>query len=241
MQNPRLHGEIKRIAQASGSYLLVGSAQRQKFGKQERKKSAHVNSAFLIDPVREMPAYQRYDKIRLFPFGEYLPLKETLPWSYINVPDVSGYEPGEEYTVFELPNFRFGVTICWENIFPDLVRQFVKRGAQFIANITNEAWFGRTATPYQFVSMSVFRAVENRVSVVRATNTGVSCFIDPYGRITGRVESSGKDIFIPGHLTQEIPLSQGKTFYTAYGDVFVYICLIITLMTIVLSCLKAKP
>ena len=240
MQDPRLHGEVKGIARTAGTYLLLGSSQRQKFRSQGSKKGTYYNSAFLIDPGKEMHTYQKYDKIRLFPFGEYLPMKETIPWSFINIPDVSGYEPGEEYTVFELPNFRFGVTICWENVFPDLVRQFVKRGAQFIVNITNEAWFGRTAAPYQFVSMSVFRAVENRVSVVRATNTGVSCFINPYGRITGRVEKNGKDIFIPGYLTQEIPLSQGKTFYTLHGDIFVYICLILTAVVILSSALNPR-
>jgi apolipoprotein N-acyltransferase len=112
------------------------------------------------------------------------------------------------------------VLICWETIFPDFVRQFVLRGATFVIDIANEAWFGKSAAPYQFLSMNVFRAVENRRSIVRATNSGVSCFIDPYGRILGKVEDNHQDIFVAGHLTKAIPLIRRVTFYTQYGDLF---------------------
>ena len=172
-----------------------------------------------MPPEKDNYEYQRYDKIRLFPFGDYLPYKGILPWSFIGVPNISGYIPGEKYTLLELPNAQFGVTICWENIFPDLVRQFVKNGAQFIVNMTNEAWFGETAAPYQFVAMSVFRAVENRVYVVRCGNTGVSCIIDPYGKVVDRVkDENGKDIFVRGVLKGSIIPSKNKTFYTQHGD-----------------------
>jgi apolipoprotein N-acyltransferase len=136
------------------------------------------------------------------------------------------YSPGTEFTVFEGPSFQFGTTICWENIFADLVRKFVKNGAQFIVNITNEAWFGKTAAPYQFVSMSVFRAVENRVYVVRCANTGVSCFIDPHGRIVDRLrDTTGRDLYVQGVLTGTVIPSDYKTIYTRYGDWFVWLCM----------------
>ena len=171
-----------------------------------------------------------------------MPLKETIPWSAINVPDVPGTVPGKEFTIFSLPGLRFGVTICWENIFPDLFRQFVKAGAQFMINITNEAWFGETAAPYQFVSMSVMRAVENRVYVVRCANTGVSCFIDPYGRVVDRVKNSmGKDIFVRGILTGSVIPQESKTFYTQYGDWIVWLSFLCSAVFLVVALLKKNP
>jgi len=121
------------------------------------------------------------------------------------------------------------VTICWENIFPDLVRQFVVRGAEFIVNVTNEAWFGDTAAPHQFVMMNVFRAVENRVTVARAANTGISCVIDPWGRISGLVTDRGKYLFVEGFLTRTLPRRQQTSFYTRYGEVFSYLTIVIFL------------
>ncbi|RZB36153.1 MAG: apolipoprotein N-acyltransferase [Desulfobacteraceae bacterium Eth-SRB2] len=235
----RLYDQVKRISQSAGAYLLLGSAQHQKFTQGDSKRIDYMNSAFLITPDSNAKN-QRYDKIHLLPFGEYLPMEGTVPWSYLGIPHIRGYTPGKESTLFDSPSYHFGVTICWENIFPNLVRKVVKRGAQFIVNITNEAWFGKTSVPYQFVAMSVFRAVENRVSVVRCANTGVSCFINPDGRIIGKVQQDNKDTFVKGYLTKEIPLSKEKTFYTIYGDVFVYMSMIITILIIFLTVLKLK-
>ena len=149
--------------------------------------------------------------------------------------------PGETHTVFDLPPHRFGVTICWENIFPDLVRQLVKSGAQFIVNITNEAWFGRTDAPYQFVAMNVFRAVENRVYVVRCANTGVSCFIDPCGRVLNRVKDiNGNDIFVRGVLTGSVIPLESKTFYTRYGDWLVWLSFAVSTVTLVAALLRKR-
>jgi apolipoprotein N-acyltransferase len=225
--NPRLRFELKEIAKRAGTYVLLGSAQNQKFVEKGAKKLRNVNSAFLLDPQPKTMENQRYDKIRLFPFGEYLPYNGIIPWSLINVREFTDCMPGKEFTVFQLPDFRFGVIICWENAFPDLVRQFVKRGAQFIINITNEAHFGRTAAPYQLVSTSVFRAVENRVFVVRCANTGVSCIIDPYGRIIDRVkDEKGQDIFVRGVVSGWIIPLDSRTIYTRYGDWFVWVVII---------------
>jgi apolipoprotein N-acyltransferase len=225
-QNLSIHNQLRKLSRNTGTYLLVGSAQRQKFRGEDKKQANYYNSAFLIPPRGKQ---QHYNKIRLFPFGEYLPMKDIFPWSFISVPEVGGYVPGKKFKIFNHPAGQFGVTICWENIFPDFVRQFVKRGAGLIINITNEAWFGETAAPYQFLSMSVMRAVENRVSVIRSANTGVSGFIDPYGRIVGRVKNDEqKDIFVRGFLTRDIPVVQGKTFYTRFGNIFVYLCGIIS-------------
>jgi len=238
-RDPKLFNEVKDIAKSAGTYLLVGSSQLHKFKVGDPKSAKYLNSAFLIHPERTTSRSQRYDKIRLFPFGEYLPLKGTIPWAYINVPDIGGYVPGKEFTVFELPPFRFGTTICWEDIFPDLVRQFVKKGAQFIVNITNEAWFGKSAAPYQFVSMSVFRSVENRIFLVRCANTGVSCFIDPYGRIVDRVkDKSGQDIFVRGVLSGSVIPLVSNTFYTRYGDWLAWLSLPCSLIFLAVTFFK---
>lgn len=216
----RLRIEVMNIVRKSGTYLLLGSSQHQKFEKKEGKEFNYLNSAFLISPDPKTVMNQRYDKIRLLPFGEYLPLKESIPWSYIQVPNISQYVPGEEFTVLELPSGRLGVTICWEDIFPDHFRQFVQRGAQFMVNITNEAWFGKTAAPYQFVSMAVFRAVENRVFLVRCANTGITCIIDPYGRIVKKVlDAKGQDTFVRGVMNGWVTPLECRTLYTRYGDI----------------------
>jgi apolipoprotein N-acyltransferase len=226
-ENFRLYIEVRNIVKKAGTHLLLGSAQYQKFGEAGSRQFKYLNSAFLISPEPRLGKNQRYDKIHLFPFGEYLPFKEIIPWSYINVPNISEYTPGKEFTVFELPGFRFGVIICWENVFPELVRKFVRKGGQFMVNITNEAWFGKTAAPYQLLSMSVFRAVENRIFFVRCANTGVSCIIDPYGRIVDRLKNqNGQDIFVRGVMSGWIIPLDSKTIYTRYGEWFVWVTIL---------------
>lgn len=234
-----LYDQIKHISQSAGAYLLLGSAQYQKFSKDDGKNLNYMNSAFLISP-NDKTENQRYDKIRLLPFGEYLPMERSVPWSFLGIPRIQGYIPGKKFTVFKMLSSRFGTTICWENIFPNLVRKFVKNGALFIVNITNEAWFGKTSAPYHFLAMSIFRAVENRVSVVRSANTGVSCFINPSGIVTGRVQNNDNDIFITGYLTKEVPLAGKKTFYTVYGDVFGYVSIGISILICFFTLLKSR-
>ena len=236
-----LKKQIRKIAESAGSNLLLGSSQVYKFKKNDPKSAKVKNTAYLVPAAPHLKLSQQYDKIRLFPFGEYLPYKNKIPWSYINVPDVGNYIAGKEHTVFSLPEFRFGVTICWENLFSDFVRRFVKGGAQFIVNMTNEAWFGPTGAPYQFVSMNVFRAVENRVFVIRCANTGVSCFIDPYGRVVNRVRGrNGSDIFVRGFLINPVIPLENKTFYTLYGDWFAWLCIVGAMIFFILAVLRNK-
>jgi apolipoprotein N-acyltransferase len=125
--------------------------------------------------------------------------------------------------------------ICYEIIFPDLVRRFVDKGATVITTVTNDAWFGRTAAPYQHFSMAVFRAVENRVPVARAANTGISGFIDAQGHILG---ASG--IFTREHLTHTIVPGAEKTFYTRFGDIFAYACALASIGLIIRGSRRMK-
>jgi apolipoprotein N-acyltransferase len=160
----------------------------------------------------------RYDKIHLVPYGEYVPLGEILPLGSLGE-GIGNFKSGNVIFNFSLPQGQFGVLICFEIIFPDLCRKFVKKGANFLVTITNDAWFKRTSAPYQHFSIAIFRAVENRVFISRAANTGISGFIDPKGRILKQGE-----IFTEEVMSGAIRLSKKKTFYTLYGDVFAWIC-----------------
>lgn len=230
---------VNRIVEETSSNVVLGSSQQQKWGRRESYKTQYTNSAFLIAQPGRKIEFQRYDKIILLPFSEYLPMKDIIPWSFIKIPNFSGYEAGNKFTVFRLGDVQFGVTICWENIFPELVREFVKKGGQFIVNITNEARFGETAAPYQFLSMSIMRAVENRVFVVRCANTGISCFIDPCGRVVDRVkDTDGRDIFVQGVLTGSIIPSSQKTFFTQNGNWLVWVSIAYSLVVLAVSLIR---
>ena len=231
--NQAMSSKLEFLARETQTYLLAGTSFRPKIGKSDNKeKGIYYNSAVLYSPQGDLIG--KYDKIRLLPFAEYLPWRGYFPWParYGREQD---YIKGNKHTVFSLGNVKMATLICWESIFPDLVRQFVKNGAQFLVNVTNEAWFGKTAAPYQFVAMNVFRAVENRISIVRAANTGISCFIDPHGRLIGKVSSNGKDIFIEGYLTKDIPLLHHKTLYTRFGDIFAIINVITALIILTMA------
>jgi len=237
----QLYAETEDIARKAATYLLLGSAQHQKFEEKGSMRFAYFNSAYLIHAGPVITKNQRYDKIRLFPFGEYLPFKGIIPWFLIGISDSDNYMSGKEFTVFSLTPFRFGVTICWENVFPNFFRQFVKNGAECMINITNEARFGKTAAPYQLLSISIFRAVENRVFVIRCANTGVSCIIDPYGRMVDRLrDEKGKDIFIRGVMSGQITPLDSKTIYTRYGDWFVGVATMISVAFLVSSIFKGS-
>ncbi len=200
------------------------------------------NSALLLSAGGREEAL--YNKIHLVPFGEYVPLKHILFFVGKMVHSIGDFESGREYTVMTVPSGPDGrrnetklcTVICYEIIFPDLVRQFVERGAAIVTTITNDAWFGRTSAPYQHFSMAVFRAVENRVPIARAANTGISGFIDSRGRI---LETSG--IFTEAYLTHTLAPGTDKTFYTKYGDIFAYICILASLVLLPLAPKKQPP
>jgi len=238
-QDKLMYRKIKRKAISSGAYILLGSAQVQKFVREKKQERIVMNSAYLISPDARETEPQRYDKIRLFPFGEYLPAKDIIPWSLINVKETNTFFPGKEFTLFDFPEGKFAVTICWENLFADHVRQYVRQGARFIVNLTNEAWFGDTDAPSQFLSMNVFRAVENRIFVVRCGNTGISCFIDPYGQVVDSVKNAqGHEVFVAGTLTGAVVAMKSETFYTRYGDWIVWLSGALTVFLLLIAIKK---
>jgi apolipoprotein N-acyltransferase len=155
----------------------------------------------------------------LVPFGEYVPLAGLLGWVRGWAEFISEFGEGDTQTVFPLPGAPFGTVICYEIIFPELFRGFVVHGARFMANITNDAWFGETSGPWQHLGTLPLRAVEHRVAIARAANTGVSAFVDPTGRTAPILP-----LLERGVLHHRIPLRARTTLYTRLGDWLVWAC-----------------
>lgn len=225
---------VSDVAQRAGAPLLVGGAGGDKFAPARDGLLPYSNSEFLLTRRGELQG--RYDKIRLTPFNEQVPLQGTVAWPRWLTRVEKGFVPGTRYTLFQVGPARFGSPICWENAFPDVFRRFVDEGANFMVSVTNEGVFGDTSGPRQTLAMNVFRAVENRVSVVRAATTGISAFIDANGAIVSRVsDAHGNDVFVPGTLVRDVPLAEAKTFYTRYGDVFAVSVAAAALLLVVLA------
>jgi len=204
----RRRAVVQALARETGAYLLVGALGGAPEGLR--------NSAFLIAPDGEVVG--RYDKRHLVPFGEYVPLKPLLPFvDVLGGGAIGGLRSGGETTVFSTPLGRLAVIICYEAIFPSEVREFFLAGADVLVNITNDAWFGRSAAPVQHLAMAAFRAVENRAYVVRAANTGISASVGPDGRIA---QASG--LFTREIVSGTIAPRGGVSVYTEYGDVFAW-------------------
>ncbi|MDH7498924.1 MAG: apolipoprotein N-acyltransferase [candidate division NC10 bacterium] len=211
-----LHSLVRRV----GSPLLVGSPDYSGDGG-----TRYFNSAFLLSPGSD--AMEKYDKMHLVPFGEYVPLRRFLPFLDKLVVGIGDFSPGKEAKIFSVPGDDFGVTICFEAIFPELARAYRAKGAQFLVNITNDAWFGRTAAPYQHLAMATARAVENGFYVVRAANTGISALITPQGRIV-----HASPLFTEDRFTGMIVASKSLTPYARRGDLFAWACVLVTSIAI---------
>jgi apolipoprotein N-acyltransferase len=214
-----LRREVLDLAREGRTYLVFGSPAAE----QGRRGVGEANRAYLVSPAGEEVAF--YDKMQLVPFGEYVPFQSVLFFVNRIVNAVGDVIPGSGPTVFRMPQGRFGVLICYESIFPALTRRFVAGGADFLVNISNDAWYGRTAAPHQLLAHVTLRAIENRVPIVRAANTGVSAIID----FDGRIRWQGP-LFEPLWHADEIAWRGVRTFYTRFGDVFAWACALATLV-----------
>jgi len=204
-RDPELLRTLATMSGEMGVPLLVGS-----IDVLDGRPRRFTNTAFL---VTEEGIVERYDKIHLVPFGEYVPLSGVIGFVRSWADFISDLEAGSRAVVFPGPPAPFGVVICYEGIFPDLFRQFVNNGARVMVNMTNDAWFGRTSGPEQHLTMYSLRAVEHRIAVVRAANTGVSAFIAPTGQIVRRL-----GLYQRGVISERVPLRQGRTLFTRLGD-----------------------
>jgi apolipoprotein N-acyltransferase len=213
-----LRDDVLELARSTKTPLVIGAPA---FRQTESGRIEQRNRAYLLSPSGEEAGH--YDKIELVPFGEYVPYARVLFFVDRLVTSIATLGAGDLATVFRVPQGRFGVLICYEGVFPALTRRFVDDGAQFLVNITNDAWYGHTSAPYQHLVQASFRAIENRVPLVRAANTGISAVIDPDGRI--RWEGP---LFETLWHVDDVRWSGVRTFYTRFGDVFVWLCVVVT-------------
>lgn len=210
------------------SYLLFGSilVREKEDTKEKTNELVHTNSAVLLDKNGNIVYV--YDKIHLVPFGEYVPLRWLLFFVDKLAFGAVDYTPGDSHALASTSFGSFGVPICYEIIFPGLVRKFYLRGGDFIVTITNDAWFGNTSGPYQHFNKAVFRAVENRKPVIRAANTGISGFIDSNGRIIATT-----DLFDRTFMVKDIYTDKTRSVYTKYGDIFSFLCIVCSLLLLI--------
>jgi len=192
------------------------------------------NAALLIAP--ELPP-QLYRKIHLVPFGEYVPFRHSFPlFANIIGDQVPGdFDAGHDYTVFQLSNNRGRVAplICFEDTLGELTRHFVLNGANLLVNVTNDGWFLRSAGSRQHLANAIFRCVENRRSMVRVANTGVTCFVNQFGRVTQLLRDDRGSTFEEGTLAGEVTLATTLTFYTRHGELFAKLSSVVALLLLV--------
>ena len=217
LYNKKLTSLLKNGIQDFESNFLIGAPS---FIIKKNKMIDYFNSAYLLGPDGEV--HGKYNKAHLVPFGEYIPLKRFLPFIGKMVEGIGDFVPGQKGAVIRQGELGLGVLICYEVIFTDLAREMAKNNSDLLINITNDAWYGKSSAPYQHFSMAVFRAVENRRSLVRSANTGISGFIDPAGRILEQT-----DIFKEAVITHSLPVMRQKTIYTRFGDWFAISCIIL--------------
>ncbi|MBW2465720.1 MAG: apolipoprotein N-acyltransferase [Deltaproteobacteria bacterium] len=221
--NPYFNRLKKQLINQEKIWLLSGAPFYEKAGGnnpgQTSEKILSYNSAYVFNPEGEIAG--RYDKQHLVPFGEYVPLSKILPLPGPLVENIGDFSGGRSIPPLSCQGAEIGVLICFESIFPELARDWTSGGADLLVNITNDAWFGRSSAPWQHLSMTVFRALENRRSLARSANTGVSALIDPLGRMSGVTA-----LFQPAFLVEEVPLLQEKTVYVSFGHYFGLLCLL---------------
>jgi apolipoprotein N-acyltransferase len=184
---------------------------------QKKDGDDYFNSAYLLSPSGEIKG--RYDKVHLVPYGEYVPLRDVFPFVKKLTAGIGDFGTGAGYYPLSMDDKKIGILICYEAILPFAARMYKQRSAELLVNITNDAWFGTTSAPFQHFSMAVFRAVETRLYLVRAANTGISGIIDPGGRIIAKT-----NIFQEDALKGYIKFVKIPTFYAEYGDLLVIIC-----------------
>lgn len=220
---------VRQLSSSSKTDLLLGTL--------DLEESSDFNAAILVSNGGER--MQVYRKIHLVPFGEYIPARKSFPlFAAVAGTWVPGdFTPGADPTVFDLTNnvARVAPLICFEDTVGDLARRFVLNGANLFVDVTNDGWFLQSSGSKQHVANAVFRCVENRRPMVRAANTGVTCFVNEFGRVTQILQDDTGNTFTEGVLTGEVSVPQGGqlTFYTRHGEWFAEGCAVVTAIALV--------
>jgi apolipoprotein N-acyltransferase len=224
---PALRERLENFTRENHTSLLFNSQEVSPGG-------GFNNSALLINQEGKLVA--RYDKIRLMPFGEYVPLPEWLPGASRVRAIVGGFDPGNQYTLMEASGMRMGTFICIESAYPWIARNLTNAGAEVLVNISNDGYLGRTAVMRQHLANTVFRAVENDRPLLRVTNTGISANIDSRGLIKNK--TPGFETATRAWWMHVSP--RARTFYTRFGDLFVNLCGAVSVFMIALSFVRTK-
>jgi apolipoprotein N-acyltransferase len=228
---PKYLARLHTIMDSSYTALLTGSLDYQYL---DDGSYIYFNSAFFLQPNR--PGLQQHEKMKLVPFSERVPYKRYFPfnvmkklfWNF----GLGDYALGKKISIFQGRfkksyaehtagqslgvDYQTGAAICYESVFSEHIRHYVNKGAEFLVIITNDAWFGKTSAPFQHSQIAVFRAIENRRDIARCANTGISCFIDRFGRVRNATK-----IYTQAVITGEIRLNSELTFFTHHGHLFV--------------------
>jgi len=207
---------ISGVAKFAGAYLLTGSPHFEDNALGSPEWESYFNSAFLLSPEGE--TIGRYDKVKLVPFGEYVPLKRALFFIKKLTAGFADFTPGPGHMPLDMDTVRLGVLICFESIFPGISASTVTNGASVLVVLTNDGWFGKTSAAYQHFDMAILRAVENRTSLVRAANRGISGVIDPLGRVTHETGLLTREYFVADIKMRDA--GEPRSFFTLYGRYF---------------------
>lgn len=232
--DPQFRVAISALARTANAPIIVGNIGIDRSADPANRRGYDLhNSASFVSPGGAFTG--RYDKMHLVPFGEYVPFKQIFFFAGNLLAEVGTFDPGVTRTLFTTAGHRYGVFICYESIFADEVRHFVQNGAEVLVNISNDGWYGDTSAAWQHLNMVRMRAIENHRWILRATNTGVTAAINPYGRVT---------LAAPRHtrtaITVGFAYETDQTFYTRHGDLFAYLCALITTAALAYS-LKRRP
>jgi apolipoprotein N-acyltransferase len=215
-EDPVGAAQLRTLVQQARVTLIFGSDQIEQGSPRK-----FYNAAFLLRPDGSVGGV--YRKIRLVPFGEYVPFQRLLFFAAPLTEQVGSFTPGERAEMLPVDGHRVSVAICYEVIYPSLVRRFVTAGSELLTTITNDAWFGDTSAPAQHFEQAAMRAVEEGRYLVRAANTGISGIVDPYGRVLRQ-----SPVFQPAVIVDEVRLLATTTFYARHGELVAPISCVLT-------------
>lgn len=224
--DPLMADPVRRLAAETRTPMVIGTDEFERGANGEPDR--YYNAAVLIGADGRTRA--SYRKMRLVPFGEYVPLKRLLFFVGPLVEAVSDFSPGQDPVVFDADGRRLSVAICYESVYPWIAREFALGGAQLLAVITNDAWFGRSSAAYQHFQQGAIRAVEQGRYLVRAANTGISGAVDPYGRTM-----ASTPLFEQLALTVDVRLLNHRTIYNYIGDVVAWLSALLTVVVLVVT------
>ena len=210
-----LQQRVKNLPLKTKSWFIFGSMSYTA-GKED---TDYFNSAYLLSPQGD--THGKYDKVHLVPYGEYVPLRTLFPFISSLAAGIGDFAEGKGFYPLTMGERKVGVMICYEGILPEAARMYKNASAELLVNITNDAWFGKTSAPYQHLSMSIFRAVETRLYLVRVANTGVSAIIDPTGKVIARTKIFEKD-----EIHGRVKFIMIPTLYARFGDWLAWISFI---------------